>query len=117
MDLYNPNNIITLQQFRERYMKEIAFIEYYQNLRPSELRDFKKFFDCMQKWLIMVDRTSQGVDRSGKKYQFYEFIKARAVSGCKIFPIGEWDAMIDAYQNGELRIGFTGEELIAELLK
>jgi hypothetical protein len=115
----NPQTVgteMTAQEFVQLYLKDADFEKYSQALRKAEVEDFKIFFDCLRSGLRMADRNAQGIDRAGKPYRFYSFIRARATTGVKIFPIGEWDRFIREYQDGEIRIGFTAAELAEEAL-
>lgn len=103
---------ITAVEFIAKYAPDFDFDAYTELLRPQEVKDFITFFECVRLGLIMADRNNDGVDRSGKYYKFYNFIRARATTGVKIFPFGDWEQFIRAYQDGEVRIAFTAEELI-----
>jgi hypothetical protein len=105
------NGLMTAQEFVQKYLKETNFEEYAEGLRKTEIDDFRTFFECVRYGLRMADRNAQGIDRAGKPYKFYSFIRARATTGVKIFPLGDWDTFINDYQNGDIRIGFTVEDL------
>ena len=111
------DTVMTAEQFVQQYLKGVNFEEYVKALRKAEVEDFKIFFDCLRGNLRMVDRNAQGIDRAGKHYMFYTFIRARATTGVKIFPLGDcWDTFVKEYQDGEIRIGFTAAELAEEAL-
>lgn len=107
----SENGLMSADDFVKKYMQEANFEEYANGLRKTEVDDFKIFFECVRYGLRMADRNSQGIDRAGKPYRFYNFIRARATTGVKIFPLGDWDNFINDYQNGDIRIGFSAEQL------
>ena len=110
------NGLMTAQEFVQKYMKDENFEDYAKGLRKTEVEDFKTFFECARYGLRMADRNSQGIDRAGKPYRFYNFIRARATTGVKIFPLGDWDTFIKDYQDGDIRIGFSAEQLMEAAL-
>ena len=98
-------------EFAEAYLKDVNFEEYASSLRKTEVEDFSKFIDFMKRGILLSGRIGEGVDRGGRYYKFYTFIRAKGTDGCKIFPIGEWNKVVEDYLDGNLRIAFTASEL------
>ena len=98
-------------EFAKTYLDGVDFEEYSKSLRKSEVDDFIKFIDFIRRGLPLSGRIGEGVDRGGKSYKFYNFIRAKGTDGCKIFPTGAWDLMVEDYLDGNLRIAFTAEDL------
>jgi hypothetical protein len=96
------------------YFTKEKWLTYGKSLRPSEVKDLGKLFQCISEGLRMEGNPLLRSDVGERPYIYHRFLKPRASVGVKIIMEGGMEAFIADYQNGNFKMNFTLEELTEE---
>jgi len=96
------------------YASPEDFLSFGESLRAKEAQDWAKLIACLQKGMRMDGNPSTGVDVAQRPYTYHRFYKAKAVIGFKMINGAGMPQLITDYQDGNIAIDFTLEDLIQE---
>lgn len=131
-DLYNRINQrpqgsadeakVTAKQFLGKdenvqgYTNPEEYMAYLKSLRPGDVEHLSRFFGHAFNQVRLENHLQVRNDRGARAYRFPKFLLANATDGTKVILGAGMDQFLDDYANGLVRIDFTLEELVEELL-